>query len=72
MIKGDATINVTHDTIVAAMQDYLAKTFAAGAVPVVRRVSEDKKSYGDEPRTFTIEVGEATKAPVAIYKAVEQ
>ena len=49
MIKGAATMTVTHETLVVALQEYLLRHFAVGSCPTLQEV------LGNEARPTNME-----------------
>lgn len=65
MIKGEAKLTITHDTLKAALQLYFEqRVFASGACPEVRSVEQAEK-YSNETFSVTLAGSElpAASAP---------
>lgn len=64
MILGTSEIEVTHATIIAAVQAYFAQTFAPGKVPKVISVEAGvrKDRYSNEHERFVVKLEEETPA----------
>lgn len=62
MIKGDATLTVTHATLVAALQEYFQRHFAVGSCPTIYGINLLTQGNAGT-RTFTVTLGDQPSLP---------
>lgn len=70
MIKGDAKLTITHQTVVVALQEYFQRHFAAGSCPTIHGIAEIRpggSKLARDVRNFEVALGDAVSTPPLEY-----
>ena len=62
MFLGTATMKITEQTVVLALQEYFSKRAAPGCVPVVKSITVEKSGSYNSAQTFEVAMDEPKTA----------